>query len=175
MKKWRKEKICKQSGLVLSSLKGFTLIEALIVMSIFIILAGLTTINLLNAKHQSSLSTSIDTFISDIKQQQLKAMIGDTEGRTTSDNYGIYFGATSYTLFHGTYSTSEPTNFSIPLGDNIQFTNVKFPGSEIIFLRGSGEINSYDSNSSTITLKDILNNSEKTITLNRYGVVTNIN
>lgn len=155
--------------------KGITLIELILVVSITMLLAGYATVNLLNAKRQSSLSTSIDKFIVDLKQQQLKAMLGDTEGRNTSDNYGIQFGATNYTLFHGTYSSGDSTNFNIALGDNIQFSTINFPNSQIIFLKGSGEISNYNNNSNTITIKDIINNSQKTITINIYGVVTTIN
>ncbi len=155
--------------------KGFTIVEALLVMSIFIILAGFSTINLLKAKHSSSLSTSVDTFIADLKQQQLKAMVGDTEGRAESGNYGIFFGINTYTLFHDSYSSTDPANFDIPLGDSIQFSNVTFPLSQIVFLQGSGDIDNYESTMSAITIKDILDNNQKTIEINRYGVVEQIN
>lgn len=164
MKKWINEQIQIQAG--------FTIIEALIVMSIFISLIGLSTINLLNAKHKSSLSTSVDTFIADLKQQQIKAMTGDTEGRANSGNYGIFLDAGKYTLFHDAYSATESTNFNIKLGDNIEFSNVTFPSSQIIFLQGSGEVSGYMSGSNTLTIKDIIDNSQKTILLNEYGVVT---
>lgn len=166
MKIWINEQIHRQAG--------FTIYEVLIVMAIFIILTGLLTINLLNAKHQSSLSTSVDIFISDLKQQQLKAMLGDTEGRSSSDNYGIFFGAGKYTLFHGTYYSTGSANFNINLGDKIEFSNITFPNSQILFLRGSGEIYNYASGSSTVSIKDILDNNQKTITINEYGVVTQI-
>lgn len=154
---------------------GFTIIEALLVMSIFIILAGLSTINLLNAKQSTSLSTSVDTFIADLKQQQLKAMVGDTEGRVASGNYGIFLGVDKYTFFHGTYSSSEPSNFNASLGDSIQFTNITFPTPQIVFLQGSGEVDNYTDGSNTITIKDIVGNNQKVITINEYGVVTAIN
>lgn len=153
---------------------GFTIIEALLVMSIFIVLAGFSTISLLRAKHSSSLSTSVDTFISDLKQQQLKAMVGDTEGRAASGNYGIFFGAGKYTLFYGAYSSTDSSNFDVSLGDSIQFSDITFPGSKIVFKQGSGEIESYIDGSNTITIKDIMDNSQKIITLNEYGVVTQI-
>ncbi len=155
--------------------KGFTLIEVLVVLSVLITLIGLTTISLLNANRQTSLSTSIDSFVTDLKQQQLKAMVGDTEGRTQADSYGVYFGTDSYTLFHGAYSSSDPTNFTVALGGNIQFSAVLFPSSQIIFLKGSGEVSNYASSSSTLVIRDIVNNRQKTITVNRYGVVTDIN
>ena len=101
-------------------------------------------------------------------------MTSDTEGRNTSDNYGIYFGTNTYTLFHGTYSSNDKTNSIIPLGDNIQFSSVTLPGSQIIFLKNSGEVSNFSSNSNTITIKDITNNIGKTITINKYGIVTQV-
>src|SRR5688500_3590048 len=97
--------------------RGFTVIELLLGISIFIILLGIVTLNLNTAKTQTSLSATVETLTADLSQQQLKAMIGDTEGRTTSDTYGIHFDTDSYTLFHGTYSVSESTNFSINMPD----------------------------------------------------------
>jgi type II secretory pathway pseudopilin PulG len=165
MKKWLNKK---QTGI--------TLIELLVVISILIVLTGLTTINVLHARHQSILTASVDTFIADLKQQQLKAMVGDTEGRNDSDNYGIHFGTNTYTLFHGTYSSNDQTNSTIQLGDNIQLSSITFPGSQIIFLKNSGEISGFDQNpnKNTITLVDISNNLQKKITINRYGIITKI-
>lgn len=154
--------------------KGYTLTEVIIVMSTFILLTGLSTISLLGAKHRSSLSASVDTFIADLKQQQLKAMVGDTEGRAASGNYGIFFGAGTYTLFHDAYSSTDTSNFNASLGDSIQFSDITFPGSQIVFLQGSGNINNYESTMSAITIKDIVDNSQKTITINEYGVITQI-
>jgi len=154
--------------------RGYTLTEIIIVMSILILLTGLTTISLLNAKHKSSLSASVDTFIADLKQQQLKAMLGDTEGRISSGNYGIFFAGGTYTLFHGVYSPTESTNFDLSLSDNIEFSNITFPGSQIIFLQGSGEIDNYTDGQNTITIKDIIDNNQKTLTINEHGVVTQI-
>ncbi len=155
--------------------RGYTLTEIIIVMSILILLTGLTTISLLNAKHKSSLSASVDTFIADLKQQQLKAMLGDTEGRISSGNYGIFFAGGTYTLFHGDYSSTDSANFDLSLGDNIEFSNITFPGSQIVFLQGSGEIDAYVSGLNTITIKDIIDNNQKTLTINEYGVVEQIN
>jgi hypothetical protein len=136
-------------------------------MAIFLILAGLGTINLAGAKQQASLSTTVDTLVSDLREQQLKAMVGDTEGSGSgsASNFGIHFGTTNYTLFRGTYGTG---NFIVNLGDQMQ---VGTPGTEVVFTKGTGEIGG----TFQVTLKDVSNSNTKTITLNRYGVVTVIN
>ena len=61
--------------------KGFTLIEVLVVISIFLILAGFGINSLLNVRGSSSSTSTIYTLINDIKNHQTKSMTGDTEGR----------------------------------------------------------------------------------------------
>src|SRR5687768_9752938 len=83
-----------------SSPRGFTLIELMLVIAIIASLMGITTMSLTGAQQKSSMNATLGIFISDIRAQQLKAMVGDTEGRATSDTYGISFQSTKYTLFH---------------------------------------------------------------------------
>lgn len=92
-------------------------------------------------------------------------MAGDSEGQGSVSDQGIHFEATSYTLFRGTYGTA---NFVINLPDNIQFMN---QNTQIIFAKGSGEINGVNS----VILKDTNDGSQKTITINPYGVITGVN
>lgn len=154
--------------------KGFTLIELVISVAIFTILLGLILFNLNTARTEVTLSTTVETLITDLNQQQLKSMVGDTEGRTESDIYGISFAADSYTLFHGTYAASESSNFSINLPETQQVTTT-FPDDEIIFEQGSGEIVDYDEDTDTITVLDTQNGEQRVLELNKYGVVTDIN
>lgn len=153
---------------------GFSLVELAVVMFIFSFLFIFITVALLNIKQRGSLTTSIDTLITDLKSQQLKAMVGDTEGRATPDTYGIYFGANQYTLFHGAYSPSTPSNFTVSLGDNIQFGAISFPASSVSFAQDSGEVVGTES-LNTITLENSQTNEQKTITINKYGVITAVN
>jgi prepilin-type N-terminal cleavage/methylation domain-containing protein len=159
----------------LSFQKGFSLVELLISVTIFAMLIGIITLNLNTAQHKATISTSLETLLTDLNQQQIKAMVGDTEGRTDADNYGIHFDSTSYTLFHGTYSGSETTNFSIIL-PTIQQITTTFPSSQVIFQKGSGNVVGFDpNNENTITLSDTVNGEQKVIELNRFGVVTAVN
>src|SRR5258708_9123759 len=96
---------------------GFTLVELMITMGVFIILIAIATPNLLGARNQVQVNTGVQTVIADIKNQQLRSMLGETQGRTTTDTYGIHFETTTYTLFHGaSYSLADTTNSLVPLG-----------------------------------------------------------
>lgn len=145
---------------------GFTLIELIVVMGIFATLAGITTISLLNAQHKSMLGAVTSTFVADLKAQQLRAMVGDTGGSANAANYGVRLQDGSYTLFTDTYGTS---NFVIDMPDVIEFTA---PDYQMIFLKGSGEMLG---GPGSVTIRDTQDGSQKTININKYGIVTGIN
>ncbi|HSW88738.1 MAG TPA: hypothetical protein VLG12_06270 [Candidatus Saccharimonadales bacterium] len=152
------------------------MIEFLSVIAIIIFLTGFITFNLTRTQQHTSTNTTIDALVTDIKQQQLKAMIQDTQGNGVVDAYGIYFQSTKYTLFKGTvYSSSDTTNFTVNLDTNLQFTNIAFPSTSIIFAKGSGEVTNFTAGQNTIQIKNISSNEVKTITINKYGTITSVN
>lgn len=155
--------------------KGFTLVELMVVMGMIAVLISYSVVNLTTIQHTTYLAATVDTFISDLKQQQLKAMVGDTEGRGVNDYYGISFGTNDYALFHGSSYSASSSNPVIPLTSGMQFSSVTFPQSRIVFDKGSGEVIGFTVGSNTITLRNTLTNETKTITINRYGVITQIN
>ena len=149
---------------------GFSLVELIVVLSILATLLGLTSIRLVNSQQKVSIDSTLQTFISDIKQQQIKAMTGDSEGRVTSDSYGAYVDSadlTHYYLFHGSYVVGDPANFKVDLPGNFQFTS----GINIVFGKISGEISA----AASVVVKDTTNNNTKTVQINKYGVVTGVN
>lgn len=151
---------------------GFTIIELTLVVSIIFVLLTLTTFNLFKSQSKVSLSSFSMTLISDIKQQQTKAMAGDSEGRATHDAYGIYFENNRYIFFHGPeYIPSDPGNFIITNNDNLIFSNIDLPNSKLIFASVSGELADYDSNHKSITISTSINDDQKIIFFNRYGIV----
>ena len=113
---------------------GMTLVELLVVIALVSILFGLSTIGIFSTQQKVVTSSFITTLIADLKQQQIKAMIGDTEGRLTHDSYGIYFESNRYILFHGTtYIPGEATNFIVNNNSTLLFSNINLPDSRIIF------------------------------------------
>ena len=156
--------------------RGFTIVEMSVVLGIAAVLISYATVNLTSIQHITYLAATINTVTVDLKQQQLKAMVGDTEGRASHDHYGIYFEQTKYTLFHGsTYSSSDTANAIVPFDNNVQMSATTFPQSQIIFNGVSGEVIGFTNGQNTITLRNSVTAEQKTITINRYGVITNIN
>lgn len=159
-----------------STLKGFALIELLVVIGILSILFSISTISLFTVRDRTSLNTAVATFINDLKSQQIKAMVGDTQGRLTHDSYGVHIESNKYVLFHGpVYSVSDSDNFTISLSADLAFTNVLFPQSQIIFTSVSGDLANFTTGANRLTIQNINDNNAKTIEINKYGVITAIN
>lgn len=158
-----------KAGFKVQSLIGFTLVELLVTIGIFSTLIGISTISLLNAARKSSLSGTAQVLVADIKAVQMRAMVGDDDGSGNAADYGVHFETSSYTQFRGaTFSQTDPNNFKVDLPDNTQFVPVS---SDIVFAKGSGEITS----SATVTIKDINDGNQMSVTINKYGVVTGVN
>jgi prepilin-type N-terminal cleavage/methylation domain-containing protein len=150
--------------------RGFTLIELILVVSLISILLGFITINLFRSQQNASSYALEGTLVADLRQQQLKSMIGDTEGRASADQYGIYFDTNQYIFFHGTYPPGDSSNFVINLDENFQFES---PGTHVTFQKITGEV--LAGSVSSVTLRNITNGDAKTIRINKYGVVTEVN
>ena len=150
---------------------GYSLVEITLVGAFVALLLSLVTLNLFHFQHSSQLSATVNTFLADYKQQQIKAMFGDTSGTGALSNYGIYFGGSSYTEFQNTYGIS---NFPVSLSTGIQVSTTS-SNSQILFLKGSGEISGFTSGKNTIVLTDTVAGTKETVTFNKYGVVTSVN
>jgi len=147
---------------------GYSLVEISLVLGFIVFLVGIATLNLFQYQHSSQLASTANSFIADYKEQQIKAMIGDTSGSGALSNYGIYFGTTSYTEFQNSYGTN---NFTVNLPLGLQFSTT-LPNSQIIFLKGSGMVSGYTSGKNTITVTDTVNGAQAILTVNQYGVIT---
>lgn len=149
--------------------RGFTLVELIVTLSILATLLGISTISLSSSQQKTSITTSVQSIISDMKAQQIKAMTGDTEGRLIPSPYGVHFDANQYVLFHGlAYSSAEPSNFVVSLPSNLEFTT---SGVNIIFSQTGGELAA----ATSVTIRNITSGELKTIQLNKYGVIAAVN
>jgi len=148
---------------------GFTFAELVIVMGIMVILMMIVSVNFFPIKQKASLSTTVQSLISDIKLEQLKSMSGES-------SQGVYFEPSNknYIVFRGlTYDVANTTNFTIPLGDQIIVSTIDYSGRQLIFSSGSGEIGNF-SPGNKIVLHNTVSNEEKTIFFNKYGTVISV-
>lgn len=152
---------------------GLTLVELLLVVGILSVLFGIGFVGISNTQAIFTNNSSASVLISDLKNQQVKAMVGDTEGRGIPDNYGIKILSNKYVLFHGnTYNAADSANFSVPV-DTGYTLNTTFPNTTALFASNSGELVNFVSGQNSITLEDTRSGQNKTIQINKYGTVTN--
>lgn len=151
--------------------KGVSLIETIIVISVFATLISLVTLSLVNVRSKTSVNTALRSFITDIKNQQIKAMVGDTEGRGIPDIYSVYIKPESYTLFHGAnYSFGDAGNFVIKIPDGYALSTT-FPSDKITFSSRSGEIENYVNGQNSIVFTESASGKQNIIRINKYGTV----
>ncbi len=158
----------------MSSNKGLTLVELLIVVGILGLLFSITFISIFNVRVISTNSSTASVLTSDLKNQQIKAMVGDTEGRGTPDNYGVKILSNQYVLFHGaSYNPADTTNFSVPVESGYTLSST-FPNTTILFASESGEIVGFVQGQNTITLTNTSSGKTKTLHFNKYGTIIQI-
>lgn len=150
---------------------GFTLIEMSVVVGLFLMFFAISTVSLSSLIPRANFVTSYESLQSDIKNQQLKAMTGYTEGMGDGSAYGIYLESDQYVLFTGpSYNPNATDNFTIRLSPGLTISEITFPSSSIVFLQNSGEIPGFSETESSFKL--ISNNDEEYLfNLNSLGVV----
>lgn len=149
---------------------GFTLAEILVVMVVALALVSLSLVNLGRPQETANSSTLIDTLLADLKSQQILAMSGGTGGTTAAQPQGVYIQSSRFTLFAGgSYNAGDPHNFTENAPGGIRLSTA-FPGSSVIFQKGTGEVQGFSGGSNTITVSTA--NTTKTVTINRFGTAT---
>lgn len=152
---------------------GFTLVEILIILGILAILFTISSLNLSNTIPKNTLDNAVELLVADIKQQQLSALTGDTEGQSTSSDYGVFFTSGKYTLFRGSsYNANDSANYDIKLDDINSSTTAS--GSIIVFEKNSGLIKNFQPSGNTITLTHLNIGQTKTVSINKYGIIESI-
>ena len=149
---------------------GFTLIEALVVITIIVILFAMSAVNLSRPQETANITTTLDTVLADIKNQQILAMSGDEGGTTSAQPQGLLFQSNNFILFAGSsFVPADPNNFTESLGTGITLSTT-LPVNTLIFVKGTGEVQGFTSGSNTITLAGA--HSSHTITVSRFGATT---
>lgn len=146
---------------------GFTLIEVILVVAVVFTLLGFITINLPSAQRKTNLNSATQTLLADLNSQKIRAMVGDGGQSASPSAYGIHFGTIYYSLFKGSFVSSESADLTVDLPSNLQFQTT----GDVTFSEITGELASPKS----LTIIDTTSSDSQTLQLNIYGVVTQIN
>lgn len=145
-----------------------TIVELLVVMGIFSVLAGVVFVNLIAPLNRSYTASSLETLLADIKAQQVKSMTGSSQGQS----HGVYFGNNFYTTFTGSaYNSNDASNITTTLSSGVKVTDSTIPSSTLVFIATTGEIAGFSGTAYQFTLKNTNNNQAKVVTINRYGAL----
>lgn len=158
--------------------RGFSsIVEITLVMGILTIIFGIGLISFPRIQQSTNISTVVETFLADFKEQQIKAMTGDADAGALPDYYGIKFDTSSYTLFKGATPSADPDRFTINIPSSIEITTgfkiiideYTIYDKQLLFFSGSGQVVQCCTTDSVITFKDVNSNLEKTISVNKLG------
>ncbi|MCA9370031.1 MAG: type II secretion system protein [Pseudomonadales bacterium] len=149
---------------------GFTLIEVLVVMAIFLGLFAMSVLVFSNMIPRATLDGVVSTVRADLLSQQNKAMIGETGGAGSASSFGIAFTTDSYTLFRGDSRSSGQDEATTTLPEGLIVTT-SFPQDEVVFSTRSG---ASLGGSGTITLFEESAQRETMIEVNQLGVIENV-
>ncbi len=133
--------------------KGFTLIEILVAVSIFMILATSTFSfgihDLWHATFADTRTQLLDA-LHKARSQTMNAVCG-TINCTAGTSHGVHFNTDSYTLFSGnTYNPTDIYNETVSLDPNTHLTGMN----EVIFTAPSGDATTTPYDVWTITISD---------------------
>jgi len=150
---------------------GFTLIELILVLALLTTILTLATVNLFKPTAQANIDSASTDVVSILREAQNKAVNTDTGGGVASNEYGVYFEATKYTLFKGTvFNPADPNNFAVNTPQGITLAP-NLPGSSVVFQRISGEVVGFDSAKNTVCIRETALNKTALLRVNFVGVV----
>jgi prepilin-type N-terminal cleavage/methylation domain-containing protein len=145
--------------------RGFTLIEILVVIVIMAILVTIVLSVFPKFNKSQALDKDAETIVQILRQAR-----SQTLSSKNATQYGVHFGSSAATLFSGsTYSSSASDNqvFTLQTSDLIVSTGLTGGGSDVIFIRLSGETSQYG----TITVSSPTLSTTRTVTIYKTGVI----
>lgn len=132
-------------------MRGFTLIEILIVLAIAAILFAVVISGFSGLRQSSDLTLAVDEAVSFLQEARTKTLSSENDSV-----YGVHFETSQFVLFAGaTYDPVSASNkvYSLPSSVEISLINLVGIGDDAIFKRLTGETNT----DGTITFRQTSN------------------
>lgn len=145
-------------------MRGFSLIEVIVGISIILIVTGLVVAAYRNLGKTVNLTATSETLVATIDDARNRTL-----GSRNDSRYGVHVATTSYTLFQGTaYDAAATTNevHTLPAGIEINTISLAGGGSNVIF----DSLTGHTSQTGTLQLRLTSNPaSTQTITISAEG------
>jgi prepilin-type N-terminal cleavage/methylation domain-containing protein len=131
-------------------MKGFTLIELIVVIAIAVLLGGLALPALRVAQKNSDLESVAESLMSVLRLAQNRTLASEE-----ASQYGVFFDMTTspdqYTLFKGTtFATRDVAEDELHIfPQSVEISAATMPGNEIVFTRVTGSV----ANTGVVTLR----------------------
>ncbi len=152
--------------------RGMTLVEILVVLSLFVVVFALSGISLSGLIPRTNINEYQQTIVSDMRRQQMQAMQGSYTNVGEVLPHGVYLDDDQYILFQGdTFNVSDSANIVVSLPQDLSFSSVTLPQREIIFSPVSGEVVNYNSDLDTFVMVNISTGDQINFEINQLGVI----
>ena len=123
---------------------GFTLIESLIVLGIFMLIAVIAIPAYRNFQKQADLINTTEAIINILRLTQSKTLTSEQ-----ASQWGVHFSSSEYTLFKGAdyalRNSSFDKNYTVPDLVEIHEISLEGSGSDVVFERITGQTNQFGS------------------------------
>lgn len=117
-------------------MRGFTLIETLVVVTIILTLVSIVSVSYRNFSRQTELQTSAQEIVATLDRARTR-----TQASRNDSQYGVHLASGSYALFPGNnYDANSPDNETVTLNSRFEIAEIDLAGggSDIIFDRLTG-------------------------------------
>lgn len=145
----------------------------MVVMTVAGALLAITAGSLFRSQGRLNLGAGTSRLISESREQQMRAMAGDTAPLDSYIDYSVRFEEDRYIVFPGSvYDAGNPINTVVTLEAPLIFTNVTLPSSIITFSRLSGEVSGLVPGQDSLVFANSQTGDERLIIVNKYGVLS---
>lgn len=154
-------------------MRGFSLIEVIIVLFIFGTIVSLPWFFLWGIGRSEALRASTREVVAVLHEAHTYTLSGRSIDGEQPSSYGIYLQPGYYVLFAGSsYNVTDPNNQRTDLPDGITFSQIQVPASSVVFTKVTGQVANFDPSQNFIELLDTNTQETRLITISMVGGIT---